>query len=141
MNFTKQGFFRVDYGGGKEAWAGRLFDTHRTQLMGNAQFFPWLYIYGYARVGSSIYYDPDNPFSGDSRSLNFEITLQPSAKLNQSISVDRATFNRASTGDRVYAVDIFNLKTTYQFSSHFFKSNRAVRQFSQTRSDGFTCIL
>ncbi len=131
MNFTRQGFFRVDYGGGKEAWAGQNFHTRRTQLMGNAQFFPWLYVFGYARVGRSIFYDLENPFSGDSQNFSFEATLQPSAKLNQSISFDKAIFNRASTGDRVYSVDIINLKTTYQFSDHFFV--RAIERYDSSR--------
>jgi hypothetical protein len=131
MNFTKQGFFRVDYGGGKEAWAGRLFDIRRIQLMGNAQFFPWLYVFGYARVGTSIYYDRDNPFSGDSRNYSIEVTLQPWAKLNQYIAFDKAILNRSSTGDRVYSIDIINLKTTYQFSNHFFV--RAIERYDSSR--------
>ncbi|MDM7996772.1 MAG: DUF5916 domain-containing protein [Acidobacteriota bacterium] len=131
MNFTKQGFFRVDYGGGQEAWAGELFHTNRIQWMGNAQFFHWLYVYGYARVGRSIYYDREHPFSGDSRSFTLEVTLQPSVKFNQSIVFNKAIFNRPSGGGCVYSVDIINLKTTYQFSNHFFV--RAIERYDSSR--------
>ena len=131
MNFTKQGFFRVDYGSGKEAWAGRLFDIRQTQLMGNAQFFPWLYVFGYVRVGRSVFYDPENPFSGHSRNFSLEISLQPTKKFNQSITFDKAIFNRASNGDNVYSVDILNLKTTYQFNKHFFV--RAIERYDSSR--------
>jgi hypothetical protein len=139
MNFTKQGFFRVDYGGGKEAWAGRLFDTRRIQLMGNAQFLRWLYVYGYARTGRSVYYDPQNPFSGNSRNYSLEVTLQPSSKLNQSITYDKAIFKRASTGARVYSIDIVNLKTTYQFNSHFFA--RATERYDSSRKQVMMDLL
>jgi hypothetical protein len=139
MNFTKQGFFRVDYGGGKEPWAGRLFDIRRIQLMGNAQFFPWLYVFGYAMVGTSIYYDRDNPFSGDSQNYSIEVTLQPWAKLNQYIVFDKAILNRASTGDRVYSIDIINLKTTYQFSNHFFV--RAIERYDSSRKQVMIDLL
>ena len=131
MNFTKQGFFRVDYGGGKEAWTGRLFDVRRVQLMGNAQFYSWLYVFAYARVGRSVFYDPDNPFSGNTRNFSLEITLQPSAKFNQSITFDKAIFDRASNGNRIYSVDILNLKTTYQFTNHFFV--RAIERYDSSR--------
>jgi outer membrane protein assembly factor BamB len=131
MNFTRQGFFRVDYGGGKEAWAGRLFDIRRTQVMGNAQLFPWLYVFGYARVGSAVFYDSENPFSGSSRNYSFEVTLQPSIRFNQSIAYDKAIFNRASNGENIYSVDILNLKTTYQFNNHFFV--RAIERYDSSR--------
>jgi Domain of unknown function (DUF5916)/Carbohydrate family 9 binding domain-like len=139
MNFTKQGFFRVDYGGGKEAWAGRSFDIRRIQLMGHAQFFPWLYVSGYASVGTSIFYDRDNPFSGDSQNYNIEVTLQPWAKLNQSIVFDKAILDIASTGDRVYSIDIINLKTTYQFSNHFFI--RAIGRYDSSRKQAMIDLL
>jgi hypothetical protein len=139
MNFTKQGFFRVDYGGGKESWAGRSFDTWQIQFMGNAQLFRWLYVFGYARVGTSIYYDRENPFSGDSQNYNIEVTLQPWAKLSQSIAFNKAIFNRASTGDRVYSVDIINLKTTYQISNHFYV--RAIERYDSSRKQVMIDLL
>ena len=45
--------------------------------------------------------------------------MQPNQHLNQEINVNMVRFNRASTGERVYSVDIVNAKTTYQFNKHF----------------------
>jgi hypothetical protein len=107
--------------------------------MGNAQFFRWLYVFGYARVGTSIYYDRENPFSGDSQDYSIEVTLQPWAKLNQSIAFNKAILNHPSTGDRVYSVDILNLKTTYQFSNHFFV--RAIERYDSSRKQVMIDLL
>jgi hypothetical protein len=131
--FTRQGNFRIDYGGGTEAWAGRQFNKHRIQLMGGAQFLRWLNIFAYARAGRSIYYDPVDPFLGNSREFTLEATLQPTSKLNQEISYSRVDFDRASDGSNVYTVDIINSKTTYQFSKHFFI--RAIERYDSSRKN------
>jgi hypothetical protein len=131
--FTRQGNFRIDYGGGTEAWAGRQFNKHRIQLMGEAQFFRWLKIFAYARAGRSIYYDPVDPFLGNSRECTLEATLQPTSKLNQEISYSRVDFDRASDGSNVYMVDIINSKTTYQFNKHFFI--RAIERYDSSRKN------
>jgi hypothetical protein len=131
--FTRQGNFRIDYGGGTEAWAGRQFNKHRIQLMGGAQFLRWLNIFAYARAGRSIYYDPVDPFLGNFREFTLEATLQPTSKLNQEISYSRVDFDRASDGSNVYTVDIINSKTTYQFSKHFFI--RAIERYDSSRKN------
>jgi hypothetical protein len=131
LNFTRQGFFQVDFGGGKEAWVGRTFHFSRTRMRGQAQLFRWLNVEGGARLGSSIFYDTENPFLGNGRTYNFECTLQPSSKLSQAIGYDRVVFNRASDGSHVYTVDIINTKTTYQFNKHLFV--RAIERYDSSR--------
>jgi hypothetical protein len=133
MNFTRQGSFRIDYAGGKEPWAGRSYDISQIRVMGGAQLFPWLNIFGYFTSGKSIFYDPENPFAGDSRYLNAVVTLQPTSKLSQAISYEGVIFNRASSGERVYTVDIINSKTTYQFSKSF--AARAIHRYDSSRSN------
>ncbi len=133
LTFTRQGFFRIDYGGGAEPWAGRMFQTRRMQMMGSAQLFRWLYVYGYASIGRSIYYDDVDPFSGNSKSIHLETTLQPTSKLSQALTHDRVVFNRASNGEHVYTVDIINTKTTYQFNKHFFV--RAIERYDSSRKN------
>jgi hypothetical protein len=59
------------------------------------------------------------PFQGNSRSWGFGLGLQPNPHLNQDIDFDTVHFDRASTGERIYSVNILNLKTTYQFNKHF----------------------
>jgi hypothetical protein len=131
LYFTRQGNIQVDYGGGKEAWIGRTFHFSRTRMRGSAQFFRWLNVQAGARFGGSIYYDTDNQFLGNSRTFDFECTLQPSSKLSQSIGYDRVVFNRDSDGSHVYTVDIINTKTTYQFNKHLFV--RAIERYDSSR--------
>ncbi len=131
LYFTRQGFFQLDYGRGQEAWTGKIFDTNQKRVMGNAQLFHWLNFSTNLTFGRSIYYDPANPFSGNSRSFHIDGTLQPSSKLNQTISYDRVIFSRASNGERIYTVDIINTKTTYQFNKHI--SVRAIERYDSSR--------
>jgi len=131
FTFTRQGYLRLDYGKGKEAWASQLFDTHLIRVMGNVQLYKWLYFGGNAGIGRSIFYDPEFPFSGNGKNFNVEATIQPGSKLSQTLSYDRALFSRASDGSRVYTVDIVNAKTTYQFNRRF--SVRAIERYDSSR--------
>ena len=132
MNFTRQGSFRFDLGRGEEPWAGTIFDTSQIQMMGGAQLFKWLNFFSYFRRGKSIYYDPVEPYSGHSRNLHVDLTLQPSQKLNQTFAYDQSIFHRASDGAHIYTVNIFNSKTTYQFHPYFFV--RAIERYDSSRS-------
>ena len=133
MNFTRQGYFRVDYADGREPWAGNMFDIRQFRVMGEAQFFPWLHLFGYFTAGRSIYYDLRNPFQGDSRNLQLDVSLQPTSKLNQGLTYNRVLFNRSSNGERVYTVDVINSKTTYQFNRNFFV--RAIHRYDSSRKN------
>jgi len=133
MNFTRQGSFRIDYAGGKEPWAGQLFDISQIRFMGGAQLYSWLNFFVHFRSGKSIFYDPENPFAGNSKDFHIEATLQPTSKLSQALIYDRAIFDRTSSHERVYTVDIINSKTTYQFNKSF--AVRAIHRYdSSTRN-------
>ncbi len=67
------------------------------------------------------------------RYLSAEVTLQPTSKLSQAISYEGVIFNRASSGERVYTVDIINSKTTYQFNKSF--AARAIHRYDSSRSN------
>ncbi len=131
MDFTRQGFFQMDFGRGAETWAGKSFDTQKTGIMGGAQLFRWLNFSGQINLLHSIYYDSTNPFLGYARDFHFESTLQPTSKLNVAISYDRMVFDRASNGERVFTVDIINTKVIYQFNKSFFV--RAIERYDSSR--------
>ncbi len=99
--------------------------------MGNAQLFHWLSFSANLTFGRSIYYDPVNPFSGNSRSFHIDVTIQPSSKLSQALSYERVIFNQAFSGARVYTVEVINTKTTYQFNRHI--SVRAIERYDSSR--------
>jgi Domain of unknown function (DUF5916)/Carbohydrate family 9 binding domain-like len=116
LNFTRQGFFRVDQGFGYEAWRGRRFKQGRTRLFGQVQMFRWLRTYGNASWGPATYYDEVDPFQGKSSEGTLGVTLQPSGRFTQDLEGTHIAFDRESTGERVYTVNILNTRTTYQFT-------------------------
>jgi hypothetical protein len=139
MHFTRQGFFRADAGWGREPWAGQVFPVSLYRVMGSAQLFRWLNLYAQARFGNSIYYDEVDPFSGRERHYIVDLSLQPSARFNQSASWNRVVFDRASDGSNVYTVDVLNTRTTFQVDKHFFL--RAIVQYDSSRHQVLTDFL
>ncbi len=139
MHLTRQGYFRLDAGWGREPWAGQVFPTRMVRVQGQAQLFRWLNVAAQARFGRSIYYDPQAPYSGRERDYNAELSFQPSARFNQSVSWNHVGFDRESDGTNVYAVDILNTRTTFQIDRHFFL--RAIVQYDSSRHEVLTDLL
>jgi len=138
MHLTRQGFFRVDTGWGREPWAQQTFDTRTTRVMASAQLTRWLNLFARYGFGRSVYYDEADPFLGRSRSLGLEASLQPSSRFNQSVSYQRDAFDRLS-GESVYRVDVLNLRSSFQFDKHFFL--RAIVQYDSSRRQVLTDFL
>jgi hypothetical protein len=130
LHTTRQGFFRVDGGWGQEPWAGRVFPTHQLRVFGGAQLLHWLNVFSLVRFARSVYYDPVDPYSGNERSFDIELSLQPSARFNQSASWNRVVFDRASDGTNVYTVDVVNTRTTYQINREL--ALRAIIQYDSS---------
>jgi hypothetical protein len=139
MHFTRQGFFRVDTIFGDEPWARRTFDISNWRVMGEAQFTRWLRLVGRATFGRSIFYDPDDPYLGRTRAYFAELGLQPSARLNQSVSYERVEFDRLTDGSRVYTVDVINTRTTFQVDRRL--SFRALVQYDSSQHRVLTDFL
>ncbi|HEY3127827.1 MAG TPA: DUF5916 domain-containing protein [Acidobacteriota bacterium] len=139
MHFTRQGFFRFDVARGQEPWAGQVFHINFARVMGQAQLTRWLNVSSFNNFARSIFYDPANPFSGNSRFHSLELSFQPNAKLNESVAYNYVRFDRATTGERVYTVKIINTRTTYQLDKHFFL--RAILQYDSSRYRALTDFL
>jgi hypothetical protein len=139
VNFTRQGFFRLDTFFGEEPWLGRTFRISDTRLFAEAQITSWLYFNTRAGRGRSIFYDPVAPFAGRQRRYFAEIRLQPSARFNQSVTYDRVEFDRASDGERVYTANVLNTRSTFQLDRHFFL--RAIVQYSSSQRSVLTDLL
>ena len=80
-----------------------------------------------------------NPFQGKASNGGLGITLQPNQHINQSIDYNSVRFDRAFTGERVFSVDIVNLKTTYQFDRHFLV--RLLEQYDSSNHRLLTDLL
>ncbi|HUG52763.1 MAG TPA: DUF5916 domain-containing protein [Vicinamibacteria bacterium] len=139
MHFTRQGFFRVDGAFGQEPWAGRTFDTRSIRVQGEAQFTRWLHLSGRSTFGRSIFYDAVDPFLGRSRTHYVALSLQPTARLNQTVVLNRVEFDRLEDGARVYTVNVLNTRTTFQLDRHFFL--RAIVQYDSSREQVLTDLL
>ena len=137
--FTRSGFFRFDQMNGHEPFAGQRFKIGRWRMQSNAQLFRWLYLYANANGGFATFYDPLAPYQGRSNDLATGFNFQPSGRFSEKIDFERVTFDRESTGERVYTLHILNTKTAYQFTSHFFL--RAIAQFDSSRSQVLTDFL
>ena len=139
MNFTRQGFFRIDGNFGDEAWTSRTFRKRSVRIQGEVQLTGWLHLVGNTNIGRSIFYDPVDPYLGASRSYYAEVGLQPSARLNQTVGYDRVEFDRLTDGSRVYTVNVLNSRTTFQLNRHFFL--RAIVQYDSSRRQVLTDLL
>ena len=139
INFTRQGSLRADRVDGFETWAGRRFDRGNWRVQGNVQLYRWLFLDGQLFTGAAVFYDPSEPFQGSRKSARIGVTLQPGGRFSQALSYNREDFRRASTGGRVYDVDIIYSRTTYQFTRQFFI--RAIAQFDSSRYRVLTDFL
>jgi hypothetical protein len=138
MNFTRQGFFRADAIIGDEIWQGRTFDIRNFRVWGEAQITGWLRFYAQTTFGRSIFYDVVDPYLGQHRTWNADVTLQPTSRLSQSASYNRVEFDRLG-GEPVYTVNVLNTRTSFQLNREFFL--RAIVQYDSSRRRVLTDFL
>jgi hypothetical protein len=103
------------------------------------QLYRWLFLEGQYMFGLGVFYDPDAPFQGRLKDSRVGFTLQPSGRLSQTLTYRHILFDRESTGERVYDLDIIYSRTTYQFSRQFFV--RAIAQYDSSRYQVLTDFL
>jgi hypothetical protein len=132
MNFTRQGFLRIDKVMGHERWQGGRYPLSRPRVQGEVQLFRWMRMSGRADWGNATFYDETAPFRGWSRSTSFDVSWQPTARLSQSLGYRRVDFRRADTRARVYDLDLLNTRTTFQFTRRFFL--RGIAQYDSLRA-------
>ena len=138
-SFTRQGFLRVDKWFGREPWLGQEFERDRWRVIAEVQLFRWLRPYGNASWGDATFYDEVDPFQGRSVEVSGGATFQPNGRFTESLEYQRIAFDRASTGERVYTIDIVNSRTTYQFTKAL--AVRAIAQYDSQRSRVLTDFL
>ena len=140
FNFTRQGYAEISHTQGHEPWIGQRFmKGHDAQFFGQVQILRWLNVNAGFGAGPDIFYDPVNPFQGQSSNGSFGFTLQPNRNFSQNVDVTMVRFDRESTGERVFNVDIVNLRTTYQFDKHFLV--RLLEQFDSSSHRLLTDLL
>jgi hypothetical protein len=116
INLTRQGFVRADRVDTQEAWRGGEYDGDQWRISANMQLFRWLRPSFFLASGHSLYYDETDPFVGASRSANVNAVIQIGGRFSEDIGYTHNTFDRPGDGGQVYAVDVVNTRTTYQFT-------------------------
>ncbi len=131
LSFAPLGDINLEYYIEDEAWAGTLFHKNYLFAQGQIQLFKWLHLNGNLITGDAIYYDPQNPFLGSSLTFGIGATVEPGIKLNigfdylytdlrQNQSSTVPLMGSAVSEGKVYTVNIYNFRTTYQFNKYFF---------------------
>jgi hypothetical protein len=134
FNVTRQGFLNFSHGRGHESWKGTKYKIGSDfNFFGSMQPLRWLNLGGNYGGGPAIFYDEIASFQGRSRNYGLEVTVQPNPHLSQNLEFNRNRFWRPETGAGVYAVNIVNSRTTYQFDKHFLVRLLARYDSSQNR--------
>ena len=134
FNVTRQGFFNFSHGRGHESWKGTKYKVGSDfNFFGGMQALRWLNVFGSFGNGPGIFYDEIAPFQGRERRYNVEATVQPNQHLAVGLEFGRSRFWHPETGAEIYAVNIVNSRTTYQFDKHFLVRMLARYDSSQSR--------
>jgi hypothetical protein len=120
FGFAPMGGIYFEYSIENEAWTGKLFHKNFLYGSGHIQLFKWLLLSGYFIFGDSIYYDLQNPFLGDGRLYSISASVQPGIKLNIGLEYIHNDLREKNGNRETFAVNIYNLRTTYQFNKYFF---------------------
>jgi hypothetical protein len=68
------------------------------------------------QTGSSIYYDPEDPFLGWSNIYGIFVEFKPSKRLRLGVEFTKQTFLKKRGGDLVFDYNVIRTRTTYQLS-------------------------
>ena len=139
FSLTRQGFFRFDRMVAQEAWRGAEYEGDQWRASGQMQILPWLRPQVFFSRGASLFYDDVDPFVGRSLAVRVGALLQAGGRFSQNIEYARNGFDRLSTRERVYTVNVVNSRTTYQFSKEF--AARAIVQYDSQRNRVLTDFL
>jgi hypothetical protein len=120
LNFAPMGSASFEYYNEQEAWAGELFKKDYFSGTGQIQLFKWLAINAMSIIGEAIYYHPTQPFLGQGRTWSLGASIQPDNRLNLGIEYVYTDLNEKNAVQRIYSVDIYNLRAAYQFNKYFF---------------------
>lgn len=121
----------------KEAWMEKSFNQNFFQVQVQSQLAKWIYINTLFRTGKSLYYS--GPFTGHKLTYSFQAQIQPSWKFTQDFTYEYERFTRNSDNQKIYDLNLFLSRTTYQFNKYFFI--RALVQLDSYEKKILTDIL
>jgi hypothetical protein len=137
FNFTRQGYFGINYFSRKESWQGQTFDLSQLDAAGGIQLTKKLQIAGALTWGNKIYYEAEPSYKGKGWDGSFSLIFQPTNSLNQQFNFQYSDLIKDN--QKIYNVNIFYSRTTYQFNKYFFL--RAVVQYNNFQKRLLTDFL
>jgi hypothetical protein len=131
--------FRIDLILANEVFAGKRFDTSSIGFRAESQITKHLYVYAFYRHGSSIFYDPLNPFPGKSNRVSLTVQYQPVEKFTTSMDLTYSDFYRRSDSQKEYDYTILRSYTTFQLNKYLFF--RGIAEYNFFREELFLDFL
>ena len=139
MQFSRQGNFRFDRFDGFETWAGQRFDRARWRMFGGVQLYRWLNSTASTSSATRCSTTRSTRIWAGATTAGSASPCSRAAGSRRPSTTGAVSFDRASTGEHVYDLDLIYSRTTYQFSRQFFV--RGIVQFDSSRFRVLTDFL
>lgn len=131
-------FFWGGYTTELERYEGIDFKRQGIRLSINSQPFAWLNGNISYSAGDSIYYS-DDPYLGYKSSIGVRTTLKPLSNLRIYYSLNNDTFSKSKGGERVYRINIFSQRISYQLTRTI--SFRLITDYNDYYKDLYNSLL
>ncbi len=131
-------FFWGGYTTELERYEGIDFTRQGIRLSINSQPLAWLSGNISYSAGDSIYYS-DDPYLGFKSSIGVRTTLKPFSNLRIYYSLNNDTFSKSKGGERVYRINIFSQRISYQLTRTI--SLRLITDYNDYYKDLYNSLL
>jgi len=112
--------FRLDTILATEVFEGRNFGRSGLGFQLNTQLTKKFFASAFFRRTGAIYYDPDDPYQGDSNRANANVQFQPTDQFNFILMLAYSDFTRRSDGAKIYDYTILRSYNTFQVNKYLF---------------------
>ncbi len=116
FRFTEFSQMSVSYRNDMERYEGVDFHKNTLSIEGQNNLIEWMPFGLFFQTGSSIYYDPEDPFLGWSNTYGVFVELKPNKRLRLGMEFTKQTFVEKRGGDLVFDYNVIRARTAYQLS-------------------------
>jgi hypothetical protein len=139
FRFTEFNQLFVSYRNDMERYEGVDFHKNTLSIEGQNNLIEWMPFGLFCQTGSSIYYDPEEPFLGWSNIYGIFVELKPNKRLRLGVEFTKQTFLEKGGGDLVFDYNVIRARTTYQFSKAL--SLRAIVDYNHFYKEIYGSLL
>jgi hypothetical protein len=116
FRFTEFNQMFVSFRNDMEKYEGVDFHKNTISIEGQNNLIKWMPFGLFFQTGSSIYYDPEDPFLGWTSIYGIYIELKPNKRLRLGMEFTKQTFWEKRGGELVFDYNVIRARTTYQLS-------------------------